>query len=122
MHTSVRIQTIPACDSFPVSPSSAFPDHGEMGDVFGGYDMEAAEVLDGFSCHCRKEVSGWKAYNVFHGGDVYPCILDRSSYVVCRYGIVVDKSTTIRSATIWNNGKDVKNRHEWGCPDLNRGQ
>ena len=56
----------------------------------------------------------------FTEGTVYPCILDRSSYVVCRYGIIVDKSTTIRSATIWNNGMDVKNRHEWGCPDLNR--
>ena len=41
----------------------------EPGDVFGGHDMEAIEVLYGFSCHCRKELSGWKAYDVFHGGD-----------------------------------------------------
>lgn len=94
----------------------------EPGDVFGGHDMEAAEVLMGLPVIVGRKYPGGRRIMFFTEGTVYPCILDQSSYVVCRYGIVVDKSTTIRSATIWNNGKDVKNRHEWGCPDLNRGQ
>lgn len=76
----------------------------------------------GFPVIVGRKYPGGRRIMFFTEGTVYPCILDRSSYVVCRYGIVVDKSTTIRSAIIWNNGMDVKNRHEWGCPDLNRGQ
>ena len=76
----------------------------------------------GFSVIVERKYPGGRRIMFFTEGAVNSCILGRSTYVVCRYGIVVDKSTTIRSATIWNNGMDAKNRHEWGCPDLNRGQ